>query len=504
MAKFSNNYLSYFPKPSKLPKSSYDLVFIPIWLTKIIAPKFDRQQPNLFQETILKLINVRQSDRQQIAEWLGVDIELVSIIIDTELQPNGWVYFDGVRLSLTPKGKAILANEIGEKTQQEVYYVIQDAVTLEFWPRLIRKPEYVDVLEENDKIYIVKDRDSGKKIKTFILYESSDLSPQPLDHRKVLNIVDLHRSAYFSHEIRNEGDYHLKNIAIDDVELINAKSEPFYILTCIENTAKNAKHKIQLIDPTKVSQYGEWIDTLHLQLAEKNKAFADKLKSKLGSTVKDDNETVKDYEERIRTEAEFIVLMDYPNAIRIPQLPYYLDQVIAQKTVVRERRNYEDLRSLISQTQIVLEACFKYMLSQWPVEHSKIIPKQANKKDIEQIVLQRTMNKFSDDVIQKLCTVNPNQVIRATRYGLGEVSELGISLKPMIVANLLSVSDYSNHPLTVFEDYEEDMNTFFEICEARNEGAHYSETPVEIDVDDMLTLTAFTLQWIKNFTNKLD
>ena len=231
MEKFSNNYLSYF---SKLPKAESMPVFIPIWLTKIVAPRVDRKKPNLFQQTVLALVNVGQNDRTKMAEWLGVDIELIDIIIDTELLPNGWLTLEAGRLLLTENGKEMVNQKDVVNIDKEIYYVVQDAITLKFWPRLIHKTHYIDVYEENNELYIIGNRETGSRIKPFIIYPERDIAPQQLSGGKVLNIINLHRRAFFSQSIRNEEDeYQLKNINIDDFEIIDNHCEPFYILTNI-------------------------------------------------------------------------------------------------------------------------------------------------------------------------------------------------------------------------------------------------------------------------------
>jgi hypothetical protein len=110
MDKFSNQFLSYY---DQLPRGEAS-VFLPVWIWKIFAPVATEQRKiNFFQHTILEFLHIDQQDRLTIANWMGVDLELVDLIIDTELEPNGWIQVNHDRLNLTESGLRLLEDEIG-------------------------------------------------------------------------------------------------------------------------------------------------------------------------------------------------------------------------------------------------------------------------------------------------------------------------------------------------------------------------------------------------------
>ena len=94
MAKFSKQFLSYydaFPKG----EAEKNMVFLPIWIWRIWAPAAGKTTNiNVFQKTLLELLHIGRQDRQELANWIGVDVELIHLIIDTELEPNGWIKYD--------------------------------------------------------------------------------------------------------------------------------------------------------------------------------------------------------------------------------------------------------------------------------------------------------------------------------------------------------------------------------------------------------------------------
>jgi predicted transcriptional regulator len=86
---------------------------------------------NVFQKTILEFLHIGHQDRQELAQWIGVDIELINLIIDTELVPRGLIQIDlkDKKITLTPKGVQTLDDEIERTEDLQAYYLVQDAIT---------------------------------------------------------------------------------------------------------------------------------------------------------------------------------------------------------------------------------------------------------------------------------------------------------------------------------------------------------------------------------------
>ena len=73
-----------------------------------------------------------------------------------------------------------------------------------------------------------------------------------------------------------------------------------------------------------------------------------------------------------------------------------------------------------------------------------------------------------------------------------------MSLKPLIVSNLLCVSESQQHPLILRDKYQKDLDQLIEICERRNDGNH--DSGEEVDISTALNLSEFTLDWISFYT----
>ena len=197
MAKFSNQFLSYY---DAFPKGDAEknMVFLPIWIWRIWAPVAGKTTNiNVFQKTILEFLHIGRQDRQELANWIGVDLELVDLIIDTELEPNGWIkHNNDQKITLTTKGMQILDDEIDRHEDLQAYYLVQDAITGKLWHRLIPNDlALLEVQEINSNIYIQGSRDSGKSISVFLVEPREIKEPQAPTPYKINQTIKNHNMA---------------------------------------------------------------------------------------------------------------------------------------------------------------------------------------------------------------------------------------------------------------------------------------------------------------------
>lgn len=84
MAKFSNQFLSYY---DAFPKGNAEknMVFTNLDLENLGTGCRKKTDINVFQKTLLEFLHIGRQDRQELAHWIGVDLELINLIIDTEL-----------------------------------------------------------------------------------------------------------------------------------------------------------------------------------------------------------------------------------------------------------------------------------------------------------------------------------------------------------------------------------------------------------------------------------
>lgn len=474
-------------------------ILIPVWIRKIVMYDTDMTNINIFQETILKLINAGQYDRQQIASWLGVDVELVDIIIDTQLIPNGWIV-GSQRPHLTAKGKNLIDKELNNNVFSCTRFLIEDAITGKLWPRLLLDYKPLDMqIDKDDRFYFSRNKDSGDQFKPFMLNPTKHIRySNDLKYNKIQDAIINHKKARASQKMMNHPEFyetHTGKIS-EDFELWESEPEPVYLLSHLQDPT-NFSHIKQIFDPTQTSQVDDWIQNLHVEFAKFDKPFASKIINTANQNLKE-NETFAEMEKRIHEDTLFSLMTEYPNIDAIKNLAKHLAQAKRRLAYIKEQRRSDDADDLISQIQKALEACFKYMLKTWSSPNATLLPRNANQAILRQSLLLRTQSNLPNLDLDTFCTVNCNQVSRAIAYSTGKFKSIDISLKPLIVANLLILSSHNNHPLVTMNNPELALKMLSDICELRNEGSHDSST--SLDVDKTIDLTNQALTWIKLFT----
>lgn len=499
MSKFSHQVLSYYKQLPKKPATEH-MVCLPVWIWQILAPAAVQHELNFFQQIVLEFLHIGKTDRKTLAEWIGIDIELIDLIIDTELEPNGWIKIEKDKITLTDLGQRILENENEQHRDLQPYYLLQDAITGQLWQRLIpQKLKFADLLEHDNDIILKTDRDSGHTIHPFIVEPFTKISqPQKPTHNQILQTIQQHNWANRS-QVKRAADhdgYYINKAQLNDYIFSKQSPEPFFILSHLQKD-NIGTHLCQLQDPCHVSQVDEWIANLHIEIAKKHKPFSNKVKGFSQRTSKPE-ETIEQFEERINQEISFEVMIHFPQAHKITNLENHLFRLLARQKQVQETRNKYDVDDLINQCQKSLEACFKKMLKTWQHIHADTTPKQMKREAIKMALVLRSGQYFNEHLLEQFCTINSTHVFSANGYSAGRFPTIGISLKPLIVSNLLCIPDHQQHPLIQRKNAEHDLESLLQICESRNNIAHDSSN--EIDISTALILSNFTLDWISFFT----
>ena len=98
------NYLNY--KETR-PVQKAKLLLWPVWVYKILFPKKTQRELNLYQLTILRLIQANVVDKDEIAHLTAIHPDLVLLIMN-QLVNSGYVQND--HKMVTPEGEKILDN----------------------------------------------------------------------------------------------------------------------------------------------------------------------------------------------------------------------------------------------------------------------------------------------------------------------------------------------------------------------------------------------------------
>ena len=482
MAPFTDRYLNFYRDQKPPAKTAF---LWPVWGWEILAPKPGGVRLNLFQRSILGLMHHGKTDRHQIAEWLGIEEDMVAYIIAGQLIPNGWMGADG---ALTTAGRRLLEKDVDARNDLTTAYVFQDALSDQWWPRVAQELAYVEpeYHKANGQPVFVKDKNTGKELIPYVI-PCSNKEPPALDFQAMWESVQQGNNAIHNQKVRDELEYIHREFRADEIECIDNRPFRAYVLCWIKD---DSVLHWTVTDPLAVERQGEFLRPAVFEAAKNNRTFANLLRDYLGEVQED--ETVEDWNNRVEADTEFQRWTDFPGADRVPYLVALLRREIQVKTNGNNPWHAGDWDDLKIQCQKVLECCFKWMLDEWPLTHRRVIDYNWHFDDIYNALHAIVGTIVSDDVLQNLSRQKPGSLIRAAK-------EKDTSLRPLIAACLFTLPKHDQHPLFNFTPAELALDTILVIAEARNKASHASGTT--ISCDEALTYAQFTKKWVSSFLN---
>lgn len=489
MASFTDRYLN-FNRGRRSPSKTAFLW--PVWVWEILAPKANRVQLNLFQRTLLGLINCDQQDRQQIAQWMGIEEEMVAYIIASQLIPNGWLNNQGV---LTEEGLVLLNKDRDLKTDLTFAYVFQDAITGKYWPRVSQELLIVEpqCINSRGSPEFTTDRNSGFRDIPFVVPCHKTKHPHQ-DLESMWQAVHQGNIAIHNQNVCGELESEIREFSPDEIECIEPIPSKAYVMCWVID---DPVLHWTVTDPLVIERQSEDMKIAVFEMAKKNNGLAQKLKHYLGDITKE--ETVESLNLRIQEEAKFELLIDYQGADRVSHLEKYLIALLrrTQKLEKSCRPFAEDWEELLTQSQKIFECCFKWMLIKWPIKRKNFIHSNWQHDDI-----YNALNEIAGDFISQDSLRNLSRQKAGSIHFAATKKENTASLRPLIAASLFCLSDYEDHLLiSLAKSGELHLDTILNIADKRNKIAHASGQ--SLTFDDALHFAQFTKTWVADFLKEL-
>lgn len=492
MAMFAKRYLN-FNEGNKTPFKGRSLLW-PVWCWEILVPKTTQNQLNIFQRSILGLFHAKKTDTSEISEWLGIEQEMVLYIIASQLQPNGWMDNKG---RLTEKGVQILEDDLDIRRILTTGYIFQDAITGKLWPRVADRLPDVEPESYNSKGFPVFaiNRDRGWKDEPFAL-NCSVPPPTPPGVHELKSIIEQGNNAIHNQRIRDEIlNEEQDEFEVDEIDQITVKPFKSYIFCW---AIPDIESNWAITDPIAVSPKASWMKEVAIKQLDHNPALAGRLRSLIGEAPQE--ETWEEKNKRIIADVELQIFADFPGTRQIPHLASCLGILLRREqdiTATDEDTRFEDCNDLVTQSQRVFEACFRWMLNKWPIAHEKIFNGSWSKDEILYSLQEIASGFLSPEDIDNLS----NQKAKSIWYAANRSSGTS-SLRPIMTATLFTLTNHADHPLMRFKLNELNLGEILALTPERNSVSHASSK--EIHKNYALDCAAFTTQWVKKLLGNIE
>jgi hypothetical protein len=444
------------------PRAFCRPVLWPVMVHRVLYPDAKRPQLNLFQRAVLGLIRARTVRSEIMAELTGLHPSLIKLILAQGVS-NGWLGANAD--ALTPLGERLLDDEDAEASNLKSGYLLQDAVTGQFWPRLLPQLKQIEPRDPlAQRLEFMAERKTGKAIRPYLL-ESRKSGLPPLDHESLMMAYRDYREDYRASQQLGYGGPLPKQINLQGVQRLDDAPQSARALVWI--TADNDGVELWSVkDPVELRDNAWWLQTSLKSVIERDSKLLRRLEP-LVAVPRADNQGVEEWLASLHKQTDLQVLIEYPWVERQPDIKRYLAALLVRKEKLLQGDSREqELDAAMMECQKLLEVVMQWLIRTYPADVGQLPKQQRPDHRLNQRILSALqIPAFSGDVIRLLSRQGIDQVIRAC-------SSPSDSLKALLFAAAMGVLSTPQHPLKMLSSQELQLEKLLELAKMRNQSSH--------------------------------
>ncbi|MFB0583838.1 hypothetical protein [Aeromonas salmonicida] len=483
----SGIYLSFGTTPMGKKKA----VLWPVLVHRVLYPNAKRPELNLFQRAVLGLIRACTVRDEAIAELTGLHQNLIKLIL-AQCVSNGWLVESAQ--ALTAKGERLLDDEETDDANLKTGYLLQDALTGQFWPRLVAQ---LHPLEPKDPLAhypeFFGERKTGNTIKPYMIARGRADLPA-LDHESLTLAYRDYREDYRASQQLGQGNQLPKQISLQGVQrLDDAPQSARVLLWVIADDDGSDLWSVK--DPFELRKSAWWLQDTLLQAIEGDAKLLARLEP-LVSMPCASNQSVEQWLEALRKQTELQVLIEFPWVERQPDIRRHLAALLVRREKLHQGDSHgQELDAAMMECQKLLEVVMQWLIRTYPTDVG-LLPKQQrpDPKLNQRILSELQIPAFTEDVIRLLSRQKINQVVRAC-------ARPSDSLKALLFAAAMGTIQARQHPLKVLGDRELQLAKLLELANLRNQSSHAQSSFTGRETTQITSCMALdSIQYALSFT----
>ena len=452
---FTNTYY----KTSEYPKVRNKQLFAwPVYSWEVYLSSPKGRTLNLFEKTILELIRVtggRSLTVAKIAEWLGLEDDMVSYILTATMQPNGWL---DKNFKITTDGIKLLDSE--EVTETTSALIFQCAVTGKWLPRISYQFTEVQPVGIDKNLAFKLSRATDRTVRPYRI-KHRQAAQQP-DDDMLNDIVKKDNDArWVAFNVRDDID--IPGKSSDKIILAPKPSHAAYLIVWAD---QSSGYKFDFIDPFGLSNTPTWLNELFDQACN----YLPKMGQFALSKFNPENETLT-YAENLQLmqeKARLEVLIEYPNANKISDLIDPLYELIndKQKLASSNGKDFSLNRGIVTSSGSLIETVCEALLKIYTYKGIHRLPRKNQtdqKEQLEKLLKQAV--KLSAVQIETILDVQPGKIYPAAKGW-------NSSLRAMLATIFLSMKDYPHHPMKLVLNDMLLFQDIYDLSKKRDQASH--------------------------------
>ena len=407
------------------------LITYPVLEYKIFAPVFDDIKLNLFQKTVLSILNKGNYNVDDISKYLCMDRLLVQTVL-AELQNKG--LFESLKGNITQEGKDLINGTFswfanGETLKKDIRYIYQDLYTHNIYPVLIDKENYQKDIYLKDKKINISTKGKPASFNYIQIEPHKEVLQYvpKLDNKEIFKAINEHAKVYI------DGENNIENTP-EAIQVLSTEPTLIYMAVYVYiNKDNHNLDEFEVLDPFDIYEDGYWLKD-NLEVASKsNNGLKKILESLVTDAQQQAQQEISEYLRKIDFDTE-----KYLDKIFDHKLKNYIVLNDALRSYIKffERYKYsediQDLKSSILKSQSLLETFFELIFQKYPQgyqavcganikQNGKFYPISVDelKLKIKKINSTCLIPKFNYPSFTKLneCITNTNGSLRALYIG---------------------------------------------------------------------------------------
>jgi hypothetical protein len=495
MARLPDEFICYLMQPPVDDRMAVRVVLWPVHVWQVYGPDVSGKSTNIFERSLLSLLSMRTGKRldaariAELAEWHGLEPEMVTYIIEQQLEPKGWV--DQKTGWLTEDGHKALQEDLPGSNSLRTGYVFQDAFEGGLLPRYSNDLKVVEPSVSSDtSLEFAFSKASNWKWKPTLIREKHEpVIPSKADLRHVMEAThQAQRNAWMMGDLDDFDSFR----QLDALRLSDKESFPAFLWVWVY-TGSGLEHVWAAADPFGLHADVQWMREKVEGACRSVPKLSRNIMRMIGVDEHDEFSSLRDVLAAREEQARLEVLTEYSQADQVDGLIGLLHGWTNRKLEIETSEftdRFHDYRDLITQSSSLIEHCVRYCLGRFPLNNPQIIPRNCRSVDLQRLITD-AMPSLSSEQLQEVTKVKPSTVYSAAVYKQG-------SFRRCLAACLLSMPDYPNHPIRGFVEAEQLFLDAYRLSHWRDDSAH-GDTQFNISKSMSLEAASTTASFLKIF-----
>lgn len=483
-------------KFSERPRNKSKAILWPVMVHRVLYPEPKRAELNLFQRAVLGLIRAGAKSQDVIANLTGLHPDLIAFIVAQGVS-NGWLAPQANEL--TDKGFKLLDDEEDEAANLKAGYIFQDAISGEYWPRLVTRLEQIEALDPFARFpEFVSERKTGNTYRPF-LARAEQVDLPVLDNEVLTKAYREYQRDFRSNQQLYGASGPLKQVRLQGIQHLDESPESARVLIWVVGDEQGSE-LWSIKDPFALRENAWWLGTGMTQLLRDSKKLRTFLSPLVG--IPDAGSMTKEeWYEALSKKTELDMLIEYPWLERQPDIKIYFARLMQWREKIESGQQWDsDLEAAIGDCQKLLEVVMQWLIKTFPANVGQIPNSGKVKQDLNRKVLGALqIPSFTDVVIEALARQNLRQVIQACQNPSS-------SLKALLFAAGMGVlgANQDQHPLLVLESGDLRLDTLLKLADLRNQSSHGQSSfkkraPQELSADVVIGNIKYAQEFTVHF-----